>query len=79
MYYALFIYNCINQRIGPLPGLGRRSTEEEVPLHRNLPAFLAAAFSVALTAAWASAPALAQKSKDTLRFPVFDPDSGIDK
>jgi peptide/nickel transport system substrate-binding protein len=31
-----------------------------------------------LTALVFTAPALAQKSKDTLRFPVFDPDAGID-
>ena len=33
---------------------------------------------MALAAACAAAPALAQKSKDTLRFPVPDPDAGID-
>jgi peptide/nickel transport system substrate-binding protein len=35
---------------------------------------LAALMAIVLT----TAPTLAQKSKDTLRFPVFDPDAGID-
>jgi peptide/nickel transport system substrate-binding protein len=34
--------------------------------------------TLATLAALAAAPAFAQKSKDTLRFPVFDPDAGID-
>jgi peptide/nickel transport system substrate-binding protein len=40
--------------------------------HRSL------AYAVAVLAAGFAAPAFAQKAKDTLRFPVTDPDAGID-
>ena len=45
---------------------------------RSRSAIVAAAFAVALTASWAGAPALAQKSKDTLRFPLSDAEPGLD-
>lgn len=38
----------------------------------------AAGFAALTAIVLTAAPALAQKSKDTLRFPVFDPDAGID-
>jgi peptide/nickel transport system substrate-binding protein len=37
-----------------------------------------AACVIALALIWAATPAAAQKSKDTLRYPVPDPDAGID-
>jgi peptide/nickel transport system substrate-binding protein len=51
-----------------------------MPLLRSLPAIIAAAFAfaVVLTASCASTPAIAQKSKDTLRFPLSEAESGLD-